>query len=87
MPAPYPALLGGTFFVTFRLEDALPRSFSLHQRLQFYVQQSRCADLPVEIRRERLRIMRKRHFADYNDALHQALYGHCFLAILFLPKL
>ncbi len=80
MAALYPSLLGGTFFVTFHLEDALPQSFSLQQRLQFYVQQSRCADLPIDIRRERLRMIRKRLFVDYNDALHQALYGHCYFS-------
>ncbi len=87
MAASYPSLLGGTFFVTFRLDDALPRSFMLNQRLQFYVQQTRCADLPNDARRERLRTIRKRLFAHYDEALHQALYGHCYFKDPALSKI
>ncbi len=72
-PLPLPTSLEGVYFVTLRLRDALPESFSQNLGLQYYNRQVEIAQGPH--RSEHLHMLRKVLFKRFDIALDLGKYG------------
>lgn len=69
-----PTSFDSVFFTTLRLRNALPESFGQNLALQYYNRQVEFAQHPDRI--SKLRQIRKRLFARFDDALDLEKYGH-----------
>jgi REP element-mobilizing transposase RayT len=75
---PHIAPLGATFFVTFRMADALPQKLVLALKTSLEIETNQIQkEFPGD--KQRIRDARKRHFAGFDHQLDKNPYGACYL--------
>lgn len=84
-PLPYPVTFRGVYFVTLRLQDALPKSFGQNLGLQYYHKQLDLAGRPDS--EFLIHQVRKKLFARYDEALDLEQYSPGYFKEPTLAKL